>query len=70
MEELDSYNFQQLHEFPIRLNNNSINEKLLEVDSLPLNKHDYEPQYIKSKVSYNKKKINKLLQKQNNLTCF
>jgi len=37
MEELDSYNFQQLHENPVRVNKNSANQKLLEVDSLPLN---------------------------------
>jgi len=48
MEELDSYNFGQLHESPVRLNNP---EKLLEVDSLPLNKHDCKPQPIRSKVS-------------------
>jgi len=51
MEELDSYNFQQFHESPVRLNNNTINETLLEVDSSPLNKHELKPQHIRSKVS-------------------
>jgi len=50
MEELDSYNFQQLHESPVRLNN-TVNEKLLEVDSLALNKNDFKTQHIISKVS-------------------
>jgi len=50
MEELDSYNFQQLHESPVRLSN-TVNGKLLEVDSLSLNKHDLKPQHIRSKVS-------------------
>lgn len=50
MEELDSYNFHQLHESPIRLNN-TVNEKLLEVDGLPLNKHNFKPQHLTSKVS-------------------
>lgn len=50
MEELDSYNFQQLHESPVRVNN-TVNGKLLEVDSLPLNNYDLKPQQIRSKVS-------------------
>lgn len=48
MEELDSYNFQQLHESPVRLNKTA-NEKLLEVDSLPLN--DFNSQHKRFKVS-------------------
>lgn len=55
MEELDSYNFQQLHESPVRLVNKTVNpavnEKLLEVDSLPLNKHDFNSEHIGFKVS-------------------